>query len=188
LPVLSRAVALRWLIFTQLVGCAGAASPVGTPAVTFPPYTGQAAALFDDQIDPKAVGLADVGTRPRTDPVLRARVRAAEAVARVRVATVTADSSIGKPTYRISLDLSGGSFLRRGFPDDHVELLVRADSPAFGTVKWLDTRLIGRTFIGFFHRYAGAEDVELRFHLSSDDPDVAGAVSEAAALGEIAGK
>jgi hypothetical protein len=151
-------------------------------------YQGQATTLFDDRIDPNAVGLADVASHPRSDPVLRARVQAAEAVARVRVATVSVDSAGGKPIYRLSLDLASDSIRRRGFNDVRVEIAVRPDSPAFGVVKWLDTRLIGRTFMGFFHRYAGAEDVELKFHLSADSPDVLMAVREAAALGEVSGK
>jgi hypothetical protein len=172
------------------VGCGGAASGPGPNAARkdFRPYQGQDARLFDDLIEPSAVGLADVASHPRTDPVLRARVQGAEAVARVRVATVSVDSVGGKPTYRLTLDLGGGWIVRRGFPDDRVEIAVRSDSPAFGVVKWLDTRLIGRTFVGFFHRYAGGEDIELRFHLSADAPDVLAAVHEAAALSEVSGK
>jgi hypothetical protein len=78
--------------------------------------------------------------------------------------------------------------VRRGFFDERVEIAVRSDSPAFGVVKWLDTRLIGRTFVGFFRRYAGTEDAELRYHLSADSPDVLTAVHEAAALSEVSGK
>ena len=173
-----------------VAGCGGAPSSPSSVASrqNFPPYTGQAAYLFDDRIDPNSVGLAEAATRPHTDPLLRARVQGAEAVARVRVATVTVDSSGGKPAYRLSLDLRGGSFVRRGLTDDHLEIAVRSDSPAFGVVKWLDTRLIGRTFIGFFRRYAGADDIDLRFHLSADDPQMIAAIREAAALSEISGK
>ena len=134
------------------------------------------------------MGLADVQNKPRTDPVLRARAQAAEVVARVRIATVTVDSAAGKPVYRLNLDLTGGSIVRRGFNDEHLEISVRPDSPAFGVVKWLDTRLIGRTFIGFFHRYAGPEEVELKFHLSADNPEVLATVRDAATLREISGK
>jgi hypothetical protein len=42
--------------------------------------------------------------------------------------------------------------------------------------------------MGFFHRYAGADDIELRFHLAADSPDVYAAVREAAALSEVSGK
>jgi hypothetical protein len=188
------------------VGCGGSGPGPSAVGKNFPPYQGNATQLFDDLIEPSAVGLADVASRPRTDPLLRARVQAAEAVARVRVATVSVESAGGKPRYRLSLDLGGGAIVRRGFPDDRVEIAVRPDSPAFGVVKWLDTRLIGRTFVGFFHRYAAggpeaapsnttaggpqaaSEEIELRFHLSPDAPDVLAAVHEAAALSEVSGK
>jgi hypothetical protein len=88
----------------------------------------------------------------------------------------------------MNLDLTGGSIVRRGFDDEQIEIAVRWDSPAFGVVKWLDTKLIGRSFVAFFHRYAGPEEVELRFHLSADDPEVLAAVREAATLREISGK
>jgi hypothetical protein len=172
------------------VGCGGAESvtPPSAAPQPLPAYRGQATTLFDDRIDPGAVGLADVASKPRTDPVLRARAQTAEVVARARVATVSVDSAAGKPIYRLSLDLAGGFLVRRGFTDDRVEISVRPDSPAFGVVKWLDTRLIGHTFIGFFHHYAGVEDVELKFHLSADNPEVLAAVREAVTLREISGK
>lgn len=163
-------------------------APRTTPPKIFTPYQGQATVLFDDQIDPNAVGLADVQNKPQLDPVLRARAQTAEAVARVRVATVTVDSAAGKPVYRMNLDLTGGSIARRGFDDEQIEIAVRSDSPAFGVVKWLDTRLIDRTFVAFFHRFAGPDEVELKFHLSADNPEVLAAVREAAALREISGK
>src|SRR5262249_21163421 len=98
------------------VGC-GASGP-GPSAVgkNFPLSQGHAVQLFDDLIEPSALGLADVASKPRTDPLLRARVQAAEAVARVRVATVSVDSVGGKPIYRLSLDLGSGTIVRRGFP------------------------------------------------------------------------
>jgi len=178
------------LVFVEALGCSGpsAAKQSLTPR-DFPPYQGQATVLFDDRIDANAVGLADVAPAPRTDPVLKARAQAAEAVARVRVATVSTDSAGGKPAYRLSLELlAGGVVVRRGLTDERIEIAVRPDSPAFGVVKWLDTRLIGRTFVGFFRRYGGADDIELRFHLSADGPEVLAAAHDAAALREFSGK
>ncbi len=143
--------------------------------------------LFDDRIDATAVGLADVAVKPRTDSVLRARAQRAEAVGRMRVRTVTVDSAVGKPVYHLNL-VFVDPLARRGLTDDHVEISVHSNSPAFGVVKWLDTRLIGRTFVGFFHRFAGADEADLRFHLSPDDPEVLAAVREANALTEVSGK
>jgi hypothetical protein len=51
--------------------------------------------------------------------------------------------------------------------------------------EWPDTKLIGHSFVGFFHRFAGNEEPEVRFHLSPGDPQVLGAVRDASALSEL---
>jgi hypothetical protein len=152
------------------------------------PYAGTATTLFDDQVDPGGVGLAAASDYPRTDGTLRARTQNAEIVTRARVATVSADSAGGTLTYHLSLTFLDRPLVSRGFGDDHVEIAIRQDSPAFGVVKWLDTRLVGRTFVGFFHRYAGADDAQIRFHLSPDNAETAAAVRDALTLGEMAGR
>jgi hypothetical protein len=148
------------------------------------PCTGRAAELFDDKVDGTAVGLADVNVPPRNDPVLQERVNQAEAVARMRVSTVTVDAVGGQPLYHVSLVLVA-SLVNRGFSENRIELSVGPNSPSFGIVKWLDTRLIGRTFIGFVRRFAGAEEPVIRFHLSADSPEVLAAIREATALGDL---
>ena len=173
--------------FLGAPACGSATGP-SQSRQTFPPYAGTALQLFDDRIDPIAVGLADVADKPRTNPVLRARTQSAEAVARARVSTLSVDSIGGNPVYRLSLTFIDRPLVRRGFPADRIEIAVRPDSPAFGVVKWLDARLIGRTFIGFFHRFAGNDEPEVRFHLSADDPEVLAAVREASALSELSSK
>jgi hypothetical protein len=168
------------------VSCSGSSGASGSRQ-TFPPYAGEATKLFDDRIDANSVGLADVVSKPRADPILRARTQSAEAVGKVRVSTVTVDSVGGKPAYHINLAIVQ-AIARRGFDDNSVEILVRSDAPAFGIVKYLDTRLIGRTFVGFFRRYAGADEPQVRFHLSPDDAEVIGAVRDANTLREVSGK
>jgi hypothetical protein len=152
-----------------------------------PVYAGNATQLFDDRIDPKAVGLADVAENPRTDPVLRARTQNAEIVARTRVSTVSVDTVGGKPVYRLRFTFAEPPVVARGFSGNQIEIAVHDASPAFGIVKWLDTKLIGYSFIGFFHRFAGNYEPEVRFHLSPDDPQVMAAVRDASALSELSG-
>jgi hypothetical protein len=179
----ARVSAVLWL------GCAGgttAAPPVhATPAL--PVYEGSLRELFDDGIDPSSVGLADVTYRPRADPALRNRTLKAEVVTRVRVSTVTVDVAAGQPVYHVQLSFVGTPFVQRGFPDATVSLSIRSDSPAFGVVKWLDTRLIGKTFIGFVRRFAGAEEPRISFHLSADSAEVVTAIQDAKTFAEAAG-
>jgi len=172
------------LLTLSAVACGGRAV-AAPPPQNLPPYAGNAVQLFDDRIDPTAVGLADVTENPRTDPVLRARTQHAEVVVRTRVSTVSVDSVGGKPVYRLRFTFIEPPVVAHGISSDQIEIAVRDDSPAFGIVKWLDTKLIGHSFIGFFHRFAGSYEPEVRFHLSPDDPQVLAAVRDASALGEL---
>jgi hypothetical protein len=166
--------------------CGGrSAGPASSTPQNLPVYAGNAIQLFDDRIDPTAVGLADVTENPRTDAMLRARTQNAEVVGRTRVSTVSVDSAGGKPVYRLRFTFTEPPVVTRGFSGSDIEIAVREDSPAFGIVKWLDTKLIGHTFIGFFHRFAGTYEPEVRFHLSPDDPRVMAAVRDASALNEL---
>jgi hypothetical protein len=169
-------------------GCGGARPTAPVVPRSYPPYTGEAAHLFDDGIDANAVGLADVAVDPRTDVRLRGRAQGAEVVGRVRVSTVTVDSIKGKPNYRLILALLDRPIARRGINEDHLEISIRSSSPGFGIAKWLDTGLIGLTFVGFFHRFADTDEAELRFHLSADRPDVLSAVRDASVLSELLAK
>jgi hypothetical protein len=169
--------------------CGGSAPSRGARGPQqFPVYSGTASQLFDDRIDPMAVGLADVSDNPRTDPTLRARSQSAEIAGRTRVSTVSVDSIGGKPVYRLRFTFVEAPVVVRGFSGNQVEVTVRDDSPAFGIVKWLDTKLIGHSFVGFFHRFSGVNEPEMRFHLSPDDAQVLAAVRDASALSELSGR
>jgi hypothetical protein len=183
-PVFSffRGFGLVLALFT--VACGGSAAAAPTPQ-NLPIYAGNAVQLFDDRIDAKAVGLADVAENPRTDPMLRARTQNAEVVGRARISTVSVDTVGGKPVYRLRFTFAEPPLVARGLSVGHIEIEVRDDSPAFGIVKWLDTKLIGHSFIGFFHRFAGNNEPAVRFHLSPDDPQVMAAVRDASALSEL---
>ncbi|HEY3592766.1 MAG TPA: cobalamin ABC transporter substrate-binding protein [Polyangiaceae bacterium] len=163
--------------------------PTATPSAPLPPYDEQAARLFDDRIDGNAVGLADVTDNPRIDPTFRARAQSSDLIARVRVLTVTSDTVSDGPLYRVNLTFAAAPLIQRGIKDDHIEISVRSTSAAFGVVKWLDAGLIGRTFVGFFRRYADGESLEpkLRFHLAADTPSVLTAAHEADMLRELSG-
>jgi hypothetical protein len=181
---------LAFRVFAAVVvflsaGCTGQSQGAHTvDPSSLAQYTGRAVELFDDKVDAVAVGLADVSVKPRNDQVLRERVAQAEAVARLRVSTETVDMIGGQPLYHISLVVVT-SLVSKGFSDDRFELSIGPASPSFGIVKWLDTRIIGRTFIGFVRRFAGSEQPLIRFHLSADNPDVLAAVNEAAMLGDL---
>jgi hypothetical protein len=172
-----------------LNGCGGASGRATPKAAqnpqNFPVYTGTATQLFDDRIDPKAVGLADAAENPRFDATLKARTRTAEVVGRARVSTVSVDTVGGRPVYRLRFTFPEQPIVARDFDGGPIDVAVTDDSPAFGIVKWLDTNLIGHSFMAFFHRFHGGPGPEVRFHLSPDDPQVNSAVRDANAVSEV---
>lgn len=152
-------------------------------------YQGHATELFADAIEPRAVGLELEGVRnPKTDPTLRARTEAADAVVRVRITTITSRQELSGPTYEIGFRIVDQ--IAGPYPppiDFTIELAPRAQ--AFGIVRHFEDRLVAMnlTFVAFVRGFAraGAPDGEMHFHLAPDTKDVLAAVIEAAALAEL---
>src|SRR5450432_1205224 len=88
-------------------GFATACGPITGPSAPtrpLPAYAGRAADLFDDAIDPAAVGLEfDKGYSPRADAMLRERAQVSDAVLRIRIATVTGKKDGPESTFQLGL-------------------------------------------------------------------------------------
>jgi hypothetical protein len=171
-----------------LGGC-GSGPPAVSPTSELPRWEGRAPVIFDDNIDPAAVGLSLDGPSPRSDAHMRERAQTADVVARVRVQTVTVDSSGDHQTYHLGIQVGIPTLTPAKVPDRTFELSIKSTSGAFGIARSFDARLRGQTFIGFIKRY-GTDDgeVAVHWHLSPDSAEVATAVKEALALGEVTGK
>jgi hypothetical protein len=161
---------------------------IRTPAAGLPRWEGRAVDLFDDTIDPAALGLTMEGPSPRSDAHLRERAQTADVVARVRVNTVTVDSVGDRQTYHIGIQVGVPTLTEAKVTDRTFELSVKSTSGAFGIVKSFDNRLKGQTFVGFLKRYTNDDgDQVVHWHLSADTAEVAAAVKEAVVLREISG-
>ncbi len=172
-------------------GCGDAAQqPVRAPGAPagVPKWDARAKMIFDDNIDPAAVGLSMEGPSPRSDPFLRERAQTADVVARVRVNTVTVDSIGEQSTYHLGIQVGVPTLTQAKLPDRAFELSIKPTSGAFGIAKAFDNRLRGQTFVAFVRRYVSDDgDVELHWHLSADTAEVVSAVKEAVVLREISG-
>jgi hypothetical protein len=171
-------------------GCGEATPAAKAPeGANLPRWEGHAQELFDDNIDPAAVGLAMEGPSPRADPFLRERAQTAAVTARVRVQTVTVDSIGDQKTYHLGLQVGFPTLAIAKVPDKSFEVSIKPTSKAFGIAKAFDARLRGSTFIGFIGQFQGEDgEVEVHFHLAPDTADVASAVKEAVALQELNGQ
>ena len=171
--------------------CGEAGPEIRSPALMgLVPWGEHGRLVFDDNIDPAAVGYTMDTPSARSDRFLRERAQTAELVARMRVQTVTIDTIGDDSTFHLGVQI-GAPLLAPNpkIEDRTLELLIKPASPAFGIAKALDQRMQGVTFIGFVHRFASADgsEIELHWHMSPDTADVASAVKEAVALAEASG-
>jgi len=172
-----------------ILGCGGASAGGKNAPRPLPSYAGRATQLFDDDIEPRAVGidlsLSQLPPIPRADATLRERTQVGDAVLRARVDTVTAKNDGVNSRY--DLGLRTLERLAGDHPPPGGSFTVRIDhtSPAANILKNFQNRLGGRIFVVFVREFVRPDgDTELHFHASPDDKDVAGAVREAAGLGE----
>jgi hypothetical protein len=158
------------------------------------PYAGHETELFDDVIEPAAVGDrgADASGSPRDNALLRERTQTGDAVIRARVVTVTSDPEAQGDGWRIGLRTLETVAGKRP-PEGEFTFVVPGKAPAAGIVRMLEARLIGSTFVVFVRTF-GRENkqpagdgsmAELHFHFAKDDKDELGAVHEASLLGEV---
>ncbi len=185
-------------------GCEGslaAAQPSAPaqPAADLPRYDARAAELFDDAIEPDAVGfrLAATGTVP-DDTVMRERTQAADAVVRARVVTVTSNRDDSGPAWQIGLatvDVLASARTpatgSRPPPPTTFTWLIRSRDPAAGIVRASEGAMVGKTLVAFLRTFAGppssdgAPTSEIHFHAAPDSKKEIEGVRSAAALGEF---
>lgn len=182
------AICVRLAVLGGIACSAAACGPINgptAPARPLPAYAGRAAELFDDTIEPAAVGMDfDKGYTPRADPTLRERAQVSDAILRVKVTTVTGKTDGSSPSYQIGLhtvEKMGGS---NAPPTDFTVALNKA-SESHGIMKNFEGRLVGYPFIAFVREFVRADgDHEVHFHLAPDTKEVRTAVGDAVILGE----
>lgn len=186
----TRRTALVVGIFSVVLGACGGGKPAPGAAYgsDLPRWEGPLRSLFDDVIDPAAVGLSMEPQSPAEDLWLRSRAQNADLVARMRVQTVTRERVGARTTYTLNLQVGMPTLMPAHIDDTTIELVIKNGSPAFGVVSSLDSQLRGKIFIAFVSRFMGLEGPELHWHLTADTEEVARVVRELAVLDEVAGQ
>lgn len=169
-----------------LAACGGKGA--NAPGQDGPPYTGHPVDLFDDGIDPIAVGYQlDPGPPPATDAKLRERVQTGDAVVRARVVTVTSKHEADGKSWQLGLQTLG-RLAGNGPLDDTFALEVESTDPGAGMVRAFENSLVGKTFVVAVRTFARAGapgETDLHFHISADSPDVVAAVKDATLLQQV---
>jgi hypothetical protein len=168
-------------------GCGGGTAASSSRQVT--PYAGRQADLFDDTIEPAAVGLDfDKGYSPRVDKTLRERAQTGDAVLRVRVATVTAKKDGPEANYQLGLH-TVEKLAGKNTPPPDFTVAINKASESHGIMKNFESRLVGYAFVAFIREFAGPSgDREVHFHLAPDTKEVKLAVGDALIMGEFGNK
>jgi hypothetical protein len=185
-PATGSAIAL-----TLLFGCGAAAPQARGVDPDTPSYSGREAELFDDRIEPGALGsqlgiLDDsAAVTARADNLLRERTQVGDAVVHARVTTVTSQAEEKGVSWQIGLVTIERLAGRRSLDNEFI-LRVASTSPAAGVLRANEAHLIGTTVLAFVHSFRNpGEDTALHFHIARDDRAELDAVRAAAPLDPI---
>jgi hypothetical protein len=169
------------------VSCAEPA-PQAPAARALPRYDAAAADLFDDAIEPAAVGIP---LEARADPKglhLRALTVAADAVVRARAITLTSRHEEGAPSWQLGLHTL--ETLAGSAPPETFTLQIKGTDPSAGIVRSTEGQIAGKTFVAFLREFSDddrshGDAAQLHFHVAPDSKDEVDAVRQAALLGEV---
>ena len=170
-----------WGCLAAALGCADP----NVPSRTLVPYDAHQQMLFDDAIDPTAVGVViddPSATTPRQDAVLRERVEVGDGVVRARVRTVTMKKDErGGRDVNFELGLQVSEKLAGHVPENVTVHLAKA-SPSVAIVESMGAKLADQTFVVFLRAFAGPNGKPRYYaHFSADSKDVIAAVKDATA-------
>ncbi|MEO8874834.1 MAG: hypothetical protein ABI461_04530, partial [Polyangiaceae bacterium] len=166
-------------------GCGGSGSSANSPSHPLSALTKHDADLFDDAIEPKAVGLDyDAAVDPRIDSKFRERAQLADGIVRSRLETVTVRGD--GATARYDMAFRAVEKLAGDAPKDEFTLHIEGDNPSSAIVRSMQTTLGGKTFVVFMREFARADgEPEWHFHISPDTKEVASAARDATTLAQM---
>lgn len=171
------------LFSVALPACARSSGPGQLPS-SASPWEGRLKSLFDDSIDPSAIGLAGT-TATTSGGVLQARAEEAHHIVRVRVTTVSTEGSNRTLRYLITLRVTGDPIAGPRPPSDTIQIVIGQDNPTFALAKTQDIRLTGTSFIAFLREFDQDGSPVVHWHLARDGEDVVKAARDAAVLSEL---
>jgi hypothetical protein len=174
-------------IVTATVPACGGSQPRAMSAVEgLPEYTPEEASLFGDDLTPSVFGLP-TDLPIDQDPKLGARLRGADGVVKVRVATFSEEELAGKRGYTLALAVEPG-ILRGVAPESPLEIHLTTGSPSLVQLQTEGSQFVGHRFVLFVKRFSRDGEPELHWHGEGDTSAFERAVAQSNALDELRGK
>lgn len=161
-------------------GCAQTTQ--GAALSELPPYTQDAARLFDDAFSQAVLDLPERST-PDARRRFAARVREADVIGVVKVQTVSSEG--GGAYVRYTLSCSWQSAVK-GDPQGAVELQVDPNNPSFAAISGHDSRLIGRELVLFIKLFNESGQGTFHFHAEAHNTQISDQIQRELALIELA--
>ena len=173
---------LLWLGLSAAVGCGGKQTAVGGPDPSLPPYTPEAAVLFDDVLAPAVFGFDPEGRNLARDPKLRERTRLAEFIVPARVESVSRVGGVAhKGAYEITLARNGPPLV--GDPSGTPLVLnVPSTNPSYAWVDGAGAGWVGARVVLFARHYRDGGAAALHFRCEPDTPELRASVERDAGL------
>lgn len=151
------------------LGCTQNKTDPRVPTSPESAWTGSDAVLFDDGVDVGALPVSDAppGRDESNEAQIPSRINAAEGVVLAKFISVSTEPSGDRKRYRLELIMEGEPLSGMAPPEMPFSLALEPEAPAYGTIRALDSRLIGRKMVVFYRRYATDEGTAvIHFHLS----------------------
>lgn len=162
------------------MGCAQTTQ--GTSLSDLPPYTPDAARLFDDAF---SAGVFEMPERSDPDSRRRfaARVREADVIGVAKIQTVSSEG--GGEFLRYTLSCTWLSAVK-GHPQGSVELQVVPTNPSFAAIHGQDARLMGREIVLFIKLFNESGEGTFHFHAEAHSASITERIQRELALIELA--
>jgi hypothetical protein len=173
------------LMVSALTACGAPQNPQAAALAALPPYKGRDTELFNDSIEPAALGMAMDRPHFRGNQEFRERAQAAGFVGMAKITTVTVDKVEDRSTYHLRLTRVGAPFAGSD-TSTTVDIDVRPHSAAYGLIHQVQTRAQGKTVTAMWKRYREGEEAVVHYYLAPDDAETVAAAKEAIALHEVA--
>jgi len=166
-------------------GAACANPPPPSAVSRLPEYGAEDASLLDDGFSGHLFETAFVPGVAGSDPHFEDRVRAAQSIWAVKVATVSRAGSMGT-SRRYELTLRPLEHLAGDPPPAHVSLTISGKDPSF---HWLDRvggAWVGREILLMVRDYRVGERTVMHFHGEPNTPDLRARIAAIRAAAEAA--
>lgn len=172
----------RWVVIAAVVLLGACKPSQGAKGPTRPvsEWVGDEKQLFDDGVDVGALPVGDTppGRDESNEALIPRRMDMADAVVLGKVIGVHSEPIGDKKRYRVELAVEGDPLYAANAPPATLSLNFPPEAAAYGTVRSLDAKLIGRKLVVFYREYAGEEPGEsfLHFHVSAPTKAVLDAI------------